>query len=244
MKKIYDTPITLHTCLLTFRNKRTADTMCYDVHVIECQHRDPEKELDYVIQQDVNTFYVSSKTEEVYEHFDKFLDAIRYLEDRFKVKWDNEKSDMPIAAVSTKTYGDERGYPVAYRQHLADSHCNLNHGYNMKFHFEFECCDLDERNWCVDYGSLRSLRDALDDWFDHKTLVSESDPKREIFETLADEKLASLTFVEATGCEALARFLWDWMQFWLIDNGYSPRVRMRRVEVRETAANMAYVTRD
>ena len=114
----------------------------------------------------------------------------------------------------------------------------------MKFHFEFECCDLDHRNWCVDYGSLRTLKEALAEWFDHKTLVSESDPKKEVFENLEKEKLASLTVVEATGCEALAKYLWDWMGYWLTDNGYSPRVRMRRVEVRETESNMAYITRN
>lgn len=176
--------------------------------------------------------------------FPKFLDAIEYIQNLTDLKWDNLRSDMPIAAVSTKTYGDEKGFPVAYRQWRAESHCNVNHGYNMKFHFEFECCDLDVRNWCVDYGSLRSLKEKLDDWFDHKTLVSEDDPKIESFKKLAEEGLANITYVAATGCEALARFLWDYSEAWLIENGYSPRVRMRRVEVRETAANMAYVTRD
>lgn len=201
-------------------------------------------EFKFEIYCSQQNFLLVSKDDHSKHQFTKFLDAIEFIENITNIKWDNLRSDMPIAAISTKTYGDEKGFPVAYRQWRAESHCNVNHGYNMKFHFEFECCDLDERNWSVDYGSLRTIKEALDDWFDHKTLVSEDDPKREIFEILANEKLANLTWVEATGCEALARFLWDYSEAWLIENGYSPRVRMRRVEVRETAANMAYVTRD
>lgn len=245
MKQVYNISTTLSTVLLTFENKMTAYQTSYNVHVRELQHHDPEEDLDYIIHKDGNNYIIRSDTEEVYQVVDKFLEAINYLENRFGVKWDNQKSDMPIAAVSTKTYGDEKGYPVAYRQWRADTHCNVNHGYNMKFHFEFECCDLDARNWCVDYGSLKSLKDTLDDWFDHKTLVSEDDPKRESFEKLAADGLADITYVEATGCEALAQFLWNYMEdIWLPDNGYSPRIRMHRIEVRETNSNMAYVTRN
>ncbi len=244
MKNVYEITSSVHTVLLTFENKMTTHATSYDVHVRELQHGDPEEKLDYIIYKDGDMYILCSNTEGVFECYDKFLDAINFLEERFKVKWDNQRSDMPIAAVSTKTYGDEKGFPVAYRQWRAESHCNVNHGYNLKFHFEFECCDLDVRNWCVDYGSLKSLKDTLDDWFDHKTLVSEDDPKKEAFEKLAEEGLADITYVEATGCEALARFLWEYMEgYWLRNNGYAPRVRMRRVEVRETNANMAYIDR-
>ncbi|NBW12461.1 MAG: 6-pyruvoyl tetrahydrobiopterin synthase, partial [Caulobacteraceae bacterium] len=67
--------------------------------------------------------------------------------------------------ISTKTYGHERGYAVAYRQWRADTHCNLIHGYALAFHFEFECDEdrLDRRNWCVDFGGYKSLKERLDD---------------------------------------------------------------------------------
>ena len=73
--------------------------------------------------------------------------------------------------VSTKTYGAERGFAVAYRQWRAESHCNKIHGYALCFHFEFEAVDLDARNWVVDFGSLRSLKDRLEDWLDRKSVV-------------------------------------------------------------------------
>lgn len=233
------------TRLVTFENRETSYDTSYKVATCGPTYTGKfETRNEYVIYKDSKSYIVKDSLRGDSKLYTKFLDAINYLEEELDAKWDNLKSDMPIAAISTKTYGDEKGYPVAYRQWRADSHCNVNHGYNMKFHFEFECCDLDARNWCVDYGSLKSLRNEMDDWFDHKTLVSEDDPKRECFEKLADEGLADLTFVEATGCEGLAKFLWEYLEeIWLPENGYSPRVRLRRVEVRETDCNMAYLTR-
>lgn len=147
--------------------------------------------------------------------------------------------------VSTKTYGDERGYAVAYRQWRADTHCNLIHGYALQFHIEFEADELDVRNWVVDYGSLRTFKDKLDEWFDHTLLVALDDPEIETFKLLGEKGLAKLVFVERTGCEGLASFLFEYLEeIWLPDNGYKPRVSVRRVEVRETGANMAYIERD
>lgn len=147
--------------------------------------------------------------------------------------------------ISTKSY-KEIG-PVAYRQWRADSHCNLLHGYSLSFHVEFESDTIDVRNWVVDYGSLRSFKAKLEEWFDHTLLVAEDDPNRDDFELLAKKGLAKITYVEKTGCEGLAEFLFDYLEeYWLPDNGYKTTdhsVDVRRVEVRETNSNMAYVTK-
>ena len=94
--------------------------------------------------------------------------------------------------VSTKTYGAERGYAVAYRQWRADSHCRLIHGYALSFHFEFEADDLDARNWVCDFGGFRTLKETLDDWFDHTCLVAEDDPEFATFEDLHHRHLIKL----------------------------------------------------
>ena len=144
--------------------------------------------------------------------------------------------------VSTKTYTAERGFAVAYRQWRADSHCNMIHGYAMGFHFEFECDenDLDARNWCVDFGSLKTLKENLDDWFDHTCLVAQDDPEFALFEEMHRRKLIKMVVVERTGCEGLSKFLADYINdVWLVDNGYAGRVKLRKVEVRETPSNSA-----
>ena len=142
--------------------------------------------------------------------------------------------------VSTKTYGAERGFAVAYRQWRAESHCNKIHGYALSFHFEFEAVDLDARNWVVDFGSLRSLKDLLEDWFDHTCLVALDDPEFSTFEMLSNKGLIKMVAVERTGCEGLAKFLFDYVDsVWLPENGYAGRVQVRKVEVRETPSNSA-----
>lgn len=148
--------------------------------------------------------------------------------------------------VSTKAY-KELG-SIAYRQWRADSHCRLIHGYALSFYFEFESDTIDVRNWVVDYGSLRSFKDKLEEWFDHKLLVAEDDPERELQEQLAKAGLAEITIVGKTGCEGIAEFLWDYLEeYWLPDNGYRTEdhwVDVRKVQVQETEANKAFLTKD
>lgn len=145
--------------------------------------------------------------------------------------------------ISTKTYGHERGYSVAYRQWKADTHCNLIHGYSLAFHFEFECEEdgLDRRNWVVDFGGLNTLKDKLDDWFDHTFLVAEDDPEFKTFEELHKKHLCKMVVVERTGCEGLAKYLADYInEIWLSENGYNDgRVKLKLVKVAETPANSA-----
>ena len=140
--------------------------------------------------------------------------------------------------VSTKTY--KQLGPVAYRQHRADSHCNLIHGYALSFHFEFESEDLDSRNWVMDFGGLRPLKDLLEDWFDHTLLVADDDPDREHLLKLGELGLAQVTQVEKTGCEGLSSFLYEYINpIFLKDYGEADRIWCSKVEVRETDSNMA-----
>lgn len=142
--------------------------------------------------------------------------------------------------VSTKTY--KQIGPVAYRQWRADSHCNLIHGYALSFHLEFESDDLDARNWVVDFGSLRPLKDSLEDWFDHTLLVAVDDPQRAELLKLGEVGLAKITEVEKTGCEGIADFLYEYINTIFLPGWgaeYSERVWCSRVEVRETDSNMA-----
>ena len=109
--------------------------------------------------------------------------------------------------ISTKTY--KQIGPVCYRQWRADSHCNLIHGYALSFHFEFESDTLDARNWVMDFGGLRPLKDSLEDWFDHTLLVAQDDPHREALLNLGKLGIAKITEVEQTGCEGIADFLYE-----------------------------------
>lgn len=141
--------------------------------------------------------------------------------------------------VSTKTYN--QGFPVAYRQWRADSHCNIIHGYALSFHFEFESDDLDVRNWVMDFGGLKPLKQLLEDWFDHTMLLALDDPNYADIKKLGELGLAKITEVEKTGCEGIADYLYEYINtIFLKDYGEADRIWCCRVEVRETDSNMSY----
>ena len=147
---------------------------------------------------------------------------------------------MPRKYRSTKTY-KEIG-PVAYRQWRDEGNCHLLHGYALTFHFEFECETLDFRNWCVDFGGLRPLKEKLEEWFDHTMLVAEDDPHKDLLLALDKAKIAKAHILPKLGCEALAEMLYDYVnQVFLPDNGWGDRVWCCKVEVREKEANSAMV---
>jgi len=141
--------------------------------------------------------------------------------------------------LSTKTYGHELGLSACFRQHRAESHCNLLHGYALAIQFVFSAQELDVRHWVVDFGSLKSLKGWLEDTFDHTLLVAEDDPHVETFMDLQAKGLARVVMVEHTGCEAFAELIFGATEIWLKDNGYSPRVTLQSVEVKEHGANSA-----
>jgi 6-pyruvoyltetrahydropterin/6-carboxytetrahydropterin synthase len=140
---------------------------------------------------------------------------------------------------STKTYGHELGLSCCFRQWRADSHCNKLHGYALSFKVTFEALDLDARNWVVDFGSLKSFKGLLEGTFDHKLVVAEDDPDLGLIMQLRDRGIADVITVPKAGCEAFAELVGGVLEVWLIDNGYSPRVRLVSVECREHGANSA-----
>jgi 6-pyruvoyltetrahydropterin/6-carboxytetrahydropterin synthase len=140
---------------------------------------------------------------------------------------------------STKTYGHNMGLSACFRQHKAESHCHLLHGYALAIRLVFESEELDVRHWVVDFGSLKSLKGQLEDTFDHTLLVAEDDPDKLHFLELDARGLARVVLVPHTGCEAFAELIYGATEIWLKDSGYSPRVRLASVEVSEHGANSA-----
>lgn len=153
----------------------------------------------------------------------------------------NIESRKDVVYGSTKTYTHSVGLSAAFRQWRAESHCRFIHGYSLSVNVKFETNDLDIRNWVVDFGSLKSFKGWLEDTFDHKTLVAQDDPLLWIYKLMDGEGLIQMREVPDTGCEAFSRMIFEYLEQWLVDNGYSPRVLLRSVEVKEHEGNSAYV---
>lgn len=140
---------------------------------------------------------------------------------------------------STKTYGHEVGLSCCFRQWRASSHCKLLHGYAISVRFEFEATELDERNWVVDFGGLKTLKDFLVKTFDHTLIVADDDPQLAELQRLDELGLARVIHLEHVGCEQFAKYIYETGQQWLVEMTYSPRVRLAMVEVKEHGANSA-----
>jgi 6-pyruvoyltetrahydropterin/6-carboxytetrahydropterin synthase len=110
--------------------------------------------------------------------------------------------------------------------------------------FEFEADELDCRNWVVDFGGLKGLKGILQDTFDHTLLVAEDDPYLDLICSLSGLGIAEVVVVPACGCEKFAEMIYEVTEQWLLDNGFSPRARLTKVEVREHGANSAIYTKE
>ena len=132
---------------------------------------------------------------------------------------------------SGKTYTHATGHSCAFRQWRADSHCNLIHGYALQFEFTFGGSELDERNWIVDFGGLKPLKEWLKHMFDHTYLVAEDDPELDTFVDLAKKDLVDLRIVSATGCERFVEMAFDKADEIVkdISNGRCPRPRYNKL---------------
>lgn len=140
---------------------------------------------------------------------------------------------------STKRYDHSEGLSCCFRQWRAThSHCRLLHGYALSFRFVFAARELDHRNWCVDFGGLKSIRAWLHEQFDHTVLIAEDDPARAHFKDMAEAGLIDLRILPAVGCEATARYVFDHAQEF-VDRETAGRVWLESVEVAEHGGNSA-----
>ena len=143
---------------------------------------------------------------------------------------------------SGKTYSHSTGHSCAFRQWRADSHCNLIHGYALQFELTFGSKKLDERNWVVDFGGLKELKEWLKYMFDHTYLVATDDPEFQTFVDLSNKNIIDLREVSSTGCERFAELTFNEASR-IIEAQYGNRCWVESVTVREHEHNSATVRR-
>lgn len=115
----------------------------------------------------------------------------------------------------TKTYGHDLGLSACFRQWRAESHCRHLHGYALAFKLTFAANSLDERNWVIDFGELKPVKQFLVDTFDHKLLVAMDDPELGTLGALAGKGVADVLVLPHVGCEAFAAYVADHVKVWL-----------------------------
>jgi 6-pyruvoyltetrahydropterin/6-carboxytetrahydropterin synthase len=149
-----------------------------------------------------------------------------------------------MAYYSTKTYGHERGLSCAFRQPRAfHSHCKFIHGYSLSFSFKFGASELDDKNWVVDFGGLKDLKNWLEDNFDHKLAVDRADPLAVALCDLETKGLAEIVLMDGVGCEKFAEHAFNFASN-MINEKYGDRCWVESVEVREHGANSGIYVRE
>jgi 6-pyruvoyltetrahydropterin/6-carboxytetrahydropterin synthase len=139
---------------------------------------------------------------------------------------------------STKTYDHSEGLSCCFRQWRAHSHCRLIHGYALAFRFVFATRELDECNWCFDFGGLKLVRAWLHEMFDHTFLVAEDDPELLQFKLLKEKGLVALRVLPKVGCEATAEHVFHYVARFVTEQT-AGRVWLEAVEVSEHGGNSA-----
>lgn len=150
---------------------------------------------------------------------------------------------------STKLFDN---YSVAIRQWKAQhSHCQLLHGYALKFKVWFESVEpleenqLDEMNWIQDYGGFKSvdaqptpgngLKDWMDYMWDHTLLIEKDDPYLDLFESM-NPTVCHLRVMDKIGAESAAKLVYDKFNDVLSKTG-GGRVKVTKVECWEADKN-------
>ena len=155
---------------------------------------------------------------------------------------------------STKVFDN---YSVALRQWKAShSHCELLHGYALKFKVWFESNapdegvgskdQLDEMNWIMDYGGFKStdakptpgngLKDWMNYMWDHTLLIEKDDPYLDFFQSAAMEGVCNLRVMDKMGTESCAKLVYDKFNDVMSKTG-GGRVKVVKVECWESDNN-------
>jgi 6-pyruvoyltetrahydropterin/6-carboxytetrahydropterin synthase len=129
----------------------------------------------------------------------------------------------------------------AFRQwRAADTHCCKVHGYQLKAKFWFEG-DLDVRNWVVNFGGLKELKNKLQNQFDHTLCIAADDPLADIFQELHDAGGCDLRIMPAVGIEMTAKYCFK-VANKFVQNMTQGRCKVTKVEVWEHDLNSAIYT--
>jgi len=131
----------------------------------------------------------------------------------------------------------------AFRQWKANhSHCQYIHGYRLIAKFWFSCNELDDKNWVVDFGGLKELKNILEKQFDHTFCVAADDPLIAYFKTLHDLGAVDLRIMEkGVGIERTAEWCFEQADKH-IKNITNNRCCVDKVEVWEHDKNSALYT--
>lgn len=141
--------------------------------------------------------------------------------------------------VDTKTFPKTLGLTVCFRDWRTRRRARFLHGGALTIAVTFEAMAVNSGGIAVDLNGVDALRDWIVETFDHKTLIASDDPALNVFEGLHDAGLIELVEVDSTSLLSLAAMIGERAEGWLVESGYEPTIRLRRVSVYDDATDSA-----
>jgi len=128
----------------------------------------------------------------------------------------------------------------AFRQpNASHSHCKFLHGYRLISKIWFGCSGLDDKNWVVDFGGLKGLKEILEKQFDHTLCAAADDPLLPLFQQLHAAGGCDLRVMDkGVGIERSAEWVFEAADAY-VRNTSLGRCWVERVEVWEHEKNSA-----
>lgn len=149
---------------------------------------------------------------------------------------------MGIKVKSTKSF---LNLPCAHSQWFdtkqdgTPGHCAGIHGYDRSVHFVF-AGEVDEYGWIYPFGDLKPVKEFLEYYFDHVTVLGADDPRLEQLTDAAIGPVGMLNNLRLLphGCsmEMSALFVWERVNAYIYHTT-GGRCYVERVEIKEHERN-------
>lgn len=144
-----------------------------------------------------------------------------------------ESNKTPRRYVSRKRWDD---LSCVHRNWRGAERMQVLHGYARSVEIEFIASYLDHSGVVIDFSSLSSVKNILENQFDHTLLVAEDDPLRESFTSLADQGAADIRLMQSVTLEGSAAWVVEHVST-VVRKLTDGRVSISRVEIREGPKN-------
>lgn len=148
-------------------------------------------------------------------------------------------STKKIGPISTS----HRNWVAASNKNRDSVKCSWCHGYSRYIEFTF-VGDLDCHQWVYDFGDCKFIKQWLEENWDHKTLVSESDPQLEFLKEAQNRGVIMLTVIPSDdrgwgpGIEGSAKWVFDTINPIILEKTQG-RVSICKIEIWEHEHNSA-----
>ena len=135
----------------------------------------------------------------------------------------------------SKTYRD---IPLSHRQPRHSGRCSRIHGHSWAITITFVAESLDDNGFVVDFGDLHFIEDWIEENLDHGIVLCSTDPQRGLLESLQEQGLLKITWVDSASCEGIAEFLYHTFQS-MVNAKTKGRAKIQCLRLEEDSKNSA-----